>query len=237
MAKTTVDVLITELCKRMAWDFTAASTPRADVLQELNNAEKYILQRYSLNFLTTNQSVNLLTAGFTAALPSSPSIDVGKDLTIQRPSQDGELTYVPVDEWFESGGDSYGDWITTQPSEFTLIGNGAGVLVINFRPANTTGGTLVYGLIGQMQPIALADSAGSTSLIPETFEATLLRKRAEGVLKRLHRRPGYQELLAEVEKDLEGVFYPQYRTTKEKAVPDREQQERKVAREKLAEGV
>lgn len=237
MSKTTVDILITELVKRVGGDVTGGSQWRADALKELDRAEKYINQRFSLLSLVFPTTVTLNNGQSSVAAPAT--IDYGKSFAIQKASGEGELTYVPPDEWHEVGEDTYGDWESTKPSRFTFLTDGSGTMNLHFKPANSSGANITYNVVGQHVVIALIDAAvggGSTSLLPEGWENTLLIDRAEATLRRTMKRAGWEKLVKDTADEIE-VFYSSYRMTKEKATTDREQKERKVARETLAEGV
>ncbi|GEM_PF-1835195 len=236
MAKTTIDILVTELCNRIGWD-TAGSTQRADALKELDRAEKYIQQRHSLLNLMYATTATLNNNSSQVAMPSN--FDYGKDVIVQDSASGDQLEYIPPSDWWDSDQDSYGDWKATRPEGFTFFGDGTGVMFINFRPKNMTGGGLTYNILGQRTLITLIDAnngVGSTSLLPEGFETTLLLNRAEAVLKRVLRRAGWEELMQTVEGDIE-AFYASYRASKEEAMTDREQKERKIAATQFAEGV
>lgn len=240
MAKTAVDNLITNLCTRMGWATTSASVPRADALRQLNIEERRISQSHSLSYLLVKTTIDIASTASTAVVPTTPAMDVGKSWSIGRSLADakGKLIYVPPDEFEEMVIDGYGDWTATSPTIVMLANTTADppVPTFHFKPANTTGATLTLPITYQRVVAALTDGPSSYSVLPEGYEDTLLLESAEAELKRQRREPGWDVLAMRVEKAV-GMFYQGYRISREKPTTDREQEERKIAREKLSERV
>lgn len=223
MAKSTGAALITDLATRMDLDSTNA-TVRVDMLRQLNISLKEICQDHSLRFLVTQGTLSV--ASSSVAVPST--IDDSKALTLGRPDGTGEIEYVPTDEWYRTRIDTYGEPATpTEPTHYT-VALVAGVNTFLFKPAGLTA-TVPY--LAQAIVTALADNA-TGSVLPEGFEDTLLLDHAEGELRRAMNEPFWQELAARANEKKERL-YSSYRTTKEQPMTDREQEERKVSREKL----
>lgn len=229
MAKTGAQLLITNLAQRLDLDSTDA-TVRVDMLRQINISQQNILQDHSLSFMTDNGSRTLASAASSAAVPTT--IDVGKAITLGRAAGDGELQFVPLSEWWRANVDTYRMPTQTEPS-FWTIAQVAGVSTFLFKPANTSGGTLTIPYLAQLIPVAMTDASNSFSMLPEGWEDTLLLDSAEAELRRFHGEPFWQEIFARA-NDKKERLYASYRTTKEQAMTDREQKERKVAAETLA---
>lgn len=226
MAKTTAATLITDLAKRLDQDSTD-STVRADALRQLNISQKMICQDHSLRFLNGSGTVSVIASSVT--VPAT--IDDSKMMTLGKPSSDGEIEYVPPDEWFRTRTDLYGEGaVPTEPSHYTVAVVG-GVLKLLFLPAALTA-TVPY--LAQLLVTDMADGGGF-SVLPEGWEDTLLLDHAEMEMRRFLDEPQWQQLEARV-NDKKERLYSSYRTTKEQAMTDREQPERKVAKEKYADG-
>ena len=230
MAKTPAQTLITLLAKRMDLD-SADANVRADLLQQLNISQQDICHDHSLSFLVTNSSVTLNSALSYVAVPTG--VDVGKTVTLSRVAADGEIEYVPVDEWWRKRIDTYGSPTETEPSFFT-VANVSGVVSFLFKPGNTSGGNLVIPYIAQMVATDMTDGGASYSVLPEGWENTLLLIDAEAELRRVQNEPQWADMKARANERKERL-YSSYRTTKEQAMTDREQQERKVAKVKLSD--
>lgn len=229
MAKTPASTLITDLAKRLDLDPTDNVGVRPDMLRQLNVSQAGAVQDHSLRFLNTLIVIALLNNASSAAVPTT--IDDGKALALGRASGDGRLEYVPPDEWFTTHLDTYREPTQTEPSFYT-VAIVSGVNTFLFKPGNTSGSTLNIPLQAQLLPVAMTDGA-TFSVLPETWEDTLLLDDAEGRLRRYDGMDGWQDLIAD-SNDKKERLYSSYRTTKEQPVTSREQEERKTAREKLA---
>ncbi len=229
MAKTAAATLITDLAKRLDQD-SADATVQADMLRQLNISQQAICQDHSLRFLNTNGTVTLNSAVSSAAVPTT--LDDGKSFTLGRAAGDGEIEYVPPDEWFRVHLDTYRMPTQTGPSHYT-IALVSGVNTLLFKPGNTSGLAMSIPYMGQAVPVAMTNSGASFSVLPEGWEDTLLLDHAEIELRRFHGEaiPSY---LAERAAEKQERLYASYRTTKEQAMTDREQPERKIAREQFA---
>lgn len=237
MAKTPASTLISDLCKRV--DMNPGTTgdgsaERLDALRMLNASQSTVLQDHSLRFLVDEGTLTLLSAGSSVAVPTT--IDDGKLISLGRPGGDGEIVYVPPDEWFRTNLDTYRQPATgnsaTHPSYYT-ISRVAGVNTFLFKPSNTSGGNLSIPYKAQAVPVAMTDSASSFSVLPEGWEDSLLIDHAEIEWRRVIGMD-MPNGLAERTSNKQERLYSSYRTTKEQPMTDREQSERKVAREKLA---
>lgn len=227
MAKTSAQQLITDLAKRMGLDSTDATNARPDMLRQLNISQKMICQDHSLRFLASNGSLTVVASA--CAVPNT--IDDGKAMTLSKPSRDGEIVYVPPDEWFTQRVDTYGEGAApTEPTRYTIAQVG-GALTFLFLPS-ALGATVPY--IAQLLVTDMTDAGGSTSVLPAGWEDTLLLDHAEAELRRAMNEPQWIELNARVD-DKKERLYSSYRTTKEQAMTDREQKERKVAHAQLAD--
>jgi hypothetical protein len=228
MAKTPASTLITLLAKRMDLDSTDA-TVRADMLQQLNISQQDICGDHSLSFLLTNSTVTLTSGGSSVAVPSG--LDISKAFTLGRVAGDGEIEFVPADEWYRKRIDTYGSPTETEPSFFT-VANVAGTTTFLFKPGNSSGGNLAIPYLAQSLPTDMTDSGASYSVLPEGWENTLLLIDAEAELRRVQNEPQWAEMKARANERKERL-YASYRTTKEQAMTDREQSERKIAKTKL----
>ncbi len=232
MAKTAAQTLITDLIRKMGLDSADATNARPDALRQLNISQKMICQDHSLSFLATSATVSLLSGNSTVAVPTT--IDVGKAMTLGKVAGDGEIEYVPVDEWFRTRIDIYGEGaVPTEPTHYT-IAFAASVYSFIFKPTNTSGGNLAVPYIAQALVTDMTDASNSYSILPEGWEDTLLLDHAEAELRRIMNEPQWVELNARV-NDKKERLYSSYRTTKEAAMTDREQQERKLHQVKLAD--
>jgi hypothetical protein len=227
MAKTTGATLITDLAKRLDLDSTDATT-RTDMLRQLNISQHEIVQAHSLKFLADDGTLTLTSTASSVAVPTG--IDTGKAMTLGRADGKGSLKYIPLDEWYQKRRNTYGSLAQTEPNSYTII-NDAGTETFLFDVA-ASGGSKSIPYIAQKIATAIADSS-STSILPEGWEDTLLLTHAEAELRRLNKEPLAEELYARA-NDLKERLYSSYRTTKEQQMTDREQEERKVARENLA---
>jgi hypothetical protein len=230
MAKTPAATLISDLAKRLDLDSTDSTNVRPDLLRQLNISQTTILQDRSLRFLVTGGLLVLHTA--TAAVVVPTTLDDGKAMSLGRPDGNGRLEYVPPDEWHSVGLDVLNMPPLTAPNRYTVAIAG-GVLTFLFLPPNSTGGDLNIPYLAQLIPVAMTDASNSYSMFPEGWEDSLLLDHAEGELRRFLGKPFWQELASRADDKAERL-YASYRTTKEKTVVDREQKERKVAREQLA---
>jgi hypothetical protein len=233
MAKTPASTLISDLCKRV--DMNPGTTgdgsaERLDALRMLNSAQSALLQDHSLRFLVDEGTLTLNSAASSAAVPTT--IDDGKLITLGRATGDGEIEYVPPDEWYRTHLDTYRMPTQTGPSYWT-ISRVAGVNTFLFKPGNTSGGALSIPYKAQAVPVAITDSASSESSMPLGWEDSLLIDRAEIDWRRLIGEPVPDDLLART-TDKQERLYSSYRTSKEQPMTDREQIERKVAREQYA---
>jgi len=228
MAKTPASTLISDLAKRIDLD-PADPTVQADMLRQLNISQMSLLQDHSLRFMQDYSTVTLLSAASTAAVPTT--IDDGKTLTLGRVSGDGEIEYVPIDEWFTTNIDTYRQPAQTGPSYYT-IAQVAGVRTFLFKPGNTSGGSMAIPIAGQLVPVAMTNASNSYSMLPEGWEDTLLLDHAEVELRRFADEAAPDDLIARA-TDKQERLYSSYRTTKETGTTDREQVEMKNAREKL----
>lgn len=230
MAITTTDVLITDLARRLGHD-SAAALVRTDMLRRLNTSLQEIVQDHSFLFLATNGTVTVLSGTSSIAVPTT--IDAGKALTLGRADGAGELTYVPPDDWFGHRIDTYESPTQTEPSAFTIARVG-GVLTFLFK-VGAVGSNRVIPYIGQAFVTALTDSNGSSPMLPEGFENSLLLIDAEAEERRIMREPDWKELKDRA-NDKKERLYSSWRTTKDQSMTDRELTETKVSREKLAPG-
>jgi len=231
VAKTPASTLITNLAQRLDLDSTDATT-RADMLRQLNISQQNVLQDHSLSFMSTSGTLSLPTSGGGNSVAVPTTIDRGKALTLGRAVGDGEIEYVAQADWYRTNNDTYRMPTQTEPSYYT-IALVSGVDTFLFKPANTSGGTLTIPYLAQLVPVAMTDAGGSFSMLPEGWEDTLLLDAAEAELRRFHGEPFWQEVFTRA-NDKKERLYSSYRTTKDQPNTDREQEERKVSREKLA---
>jgi hypothetical protein len=232
MAKTSADKLITDLAKRLDLDPTDATNVRPDMLRQLNVSHQNVLQDHSLSFLSTSGTLSLLNSGGGNSVAVPTTIDRGKAITLGRAAGDGEIEYVPQSEWFRANTDTYRMPGQTEPSYYTIT-QVSGTDTFLFKPANGTFGTLSIPYLAQLVPVAMTDASNSFSMLPEGWEDTLLLDSAEAELRRFHGEPFWSEVFDRA-NDKKERLYASYRTTKEQPMTDREQKERKVAKETLA---
>lgn len=228
MAKTAAATLITDLAKRLDLD-SADATVRADILRQLNISQHDIVQAHSLKFLIDDGTVTLTSGNASVAVPSG--IDTGKAMTLGRADGNGEIEYCPFDQWYRTRIDTYGEPTQTEPSYYTIV-NDNGTETFLFKPA-ASGGNKTIPYIAQKVATVMTDASNSYSILPEGWEDTLLLVDAEAELRRAYREEGWQDL-KQRSNDLKERLYSSYRATKEQAMTDREQEERKVASEQLA---
>ena len=149
MAKTAAQTLITNLADRLDLDSTDA-TVRADMLRQINISQSALVQDHSLRFLNTSGTITLNSAATSAAVPTT--LDDGKSFTLGRATSDGEIEYVPPDEWFRTHLDVYRMPTQTGPSYYT-IALVSGTNTILFKPGNTSGAGMSIPYMGQaLQP-------------------------------------------------------------------------------------
>lgn len=233
MAKSPASTLVTDLCKRLDNNPGAVgdgSAERLDALRQLNISQTTLVQDHSLRFLNTNGTITLNSAASSAAMPTT--LDDGKSFTLGRAASDGEIDYVPPDEWFRTNLDTYRMPTQTGPSFYT-VAVVSGTLTILFKPGNTSGSSMAIPYMGQALATVMTDATNSFSVLPEGWEDSLLLDHAEIELRRFNNEP-VPDYLAQRAMDKQERLYSSYRTTKEQAMTDREQEERKVARETLA---
>lgn len=230
MNKTPASTLITDLAKRIDQDSTDAGV-QADMLRQLNISHQAVLQDHSLRFLNTNGTITLASGASSAALPTT--LDDGKVFSLGRVAGDGEIEYVPPDEWFRTRLDTYRAAAETGPSYYT-VAVVSGVNTLLFKPANTSGSSMAIPFMGQAIPVAMTNASNSYSALPEGWEDTLLLDHAEIEMRRFlgEAIPDY---LAKRAMEKQERLYSSYRTSKEQPMTDREQPERKIAREQYAE--
>lgn len=233
MAKTPASTLVTDLCKRLDLNPGAVgdgSADRTDMLRQLNISQQQLTQEESLSFMLADDTLTLNSAASSAAVPST--IDVGKGVTLGRASGDGEIEWVPPDEWYRTHLDTYRMPSQAAPSYFT-IARVSSVSTFLFKPPNTSGGPLTIPYKAHIVATALTDATDSLSVLPEGWENTILLDLAELELRKLNGEP-IPEYLPPRVRDGRKALYANYRTTKEQPMTDREQAERKQAREVFA---
>jgi hypothetical protein len=224
MAKTSADILITDILHRMGRDTTGVKE-RADVLHQLNISQHEICDEQSLRFLMTPPTATLAVVASTCAVPAT--IDPSKTMTLGRPSGDGEITYVELDAWYTTAIDLYGQGSAqTEPTHYTVAGSN-----FYFKPP-ALNATVPY--LAQLRVVDMTDANNSYSMLPEGYEHTLLAVDCEAELRRELNEPQAAELKARADRKRE-VLYGAERTTKLKAWVDREQKERKVEKAQLAD--
>lgn len=232
MAKTPVSTLITDLAKRLDLNPGAVgdgSAERVDLLRQLNVSQMSILQDYSLRFLETDGTLALANSASTVAVPTT--IDDGKTMTLGKSTGDGELTYVEPDAWYKTFAPT-----TSPPTTplFYTISLVSGTLTFSFKPTNTSGSSINIPYKAQLIPVAMAtDATNVYSVLPEGWEDTLLLDHAEVEQRRFIGEALPEYLLKRIEMKSE-LLYASYRSTKEVPWTDREQKDRKAARELLA---
>lgn len=223
MAKTSADVLITDILHRMGRDTTGVKE-RADCLHQLNISQHEICDEMSLRFLMTPPStLNVINSQ--AAVPAA--IDPSKLITFGRVSGDGEVVYVELDAWYRTAIDHYGEGAAqTEPTHYTVSGS-----TFLFKPA---GLTVALPYLAQLRVVDLTDANNSFSMLPEGYEHTLLAIDAEAELRRELNEPQYAEMKQRA-KDKRDVLYGAERTSKIAAKTDREQKERKIEKSQLSD--
>jgi hypothetical protein len=227
MAKTSVQQLITDMCKRMGFDSNDATNARPDMLRQLNISQRMICQDHSLRFLVTTGTLSVVASA--VAVPAT--IDDAKTITLGKPAGDGEIEYVQTDNWYRTRVDTFGEGTAPVEPTYYTVAQVAGTLTFLFLPANITA-TVPY--LAQLLVTALTDAGNSFSNLPEGWEDTLLIDHAEAEFRRFMNEPQWQELLERV-NDKKERLYSSYRTTKEQAMTDREQLERKTAVDKYSD--
>ena len=226
MAKTSAQTLIADLAKKLHLDPNDATNVRPDMLRQLNISQKMICQDHSLRFLITISTFSVVSSS--AAVPAT--IDESKSMTLGKPSGDGEIEYVAIDDWFRTRVDTYGEGTgPTEPSTYT-VALVAGVSTFLFLP---TGLSVTVPYLAQLLVTDMTDS-GSVFSVLNGWEDTLLLDHAESELRRVLNEPQWAELNARVE-DKKERLYSSYRTTKEQAMTDREQKEKKIAKDTLSD--
>jgi hypothetical protein len=232
MAKLTGNVLVDRLCDRMAWSKAAASAQRLAAIRLLQEADDWFSALASHKHLERTDDLVLANNADTVAVPAW--VDVGKSMQLDAP--DGtDVDILPADKFRRETQYTYGAWGLTTPKVCTIRGAGAtGVLSFVFSRTNGTGGNLTFKLTAQQLRTPLTDDGGSTLLIPETYETSIILTRAE------HKGKGeIRAIVTDREReDFQGVvdaFLDQFRSTREVPKPDSEQVKRKQA-EQLQEG-
>lgn len=224
MAKTGAAQIITDVLKRLGYDWTDATPlgPRADALRQLNISNREILTEHSLRFMLLGPTaLNIVTS--VAAIPAT--VDPSKTMLLTRTSSGEEIIYKAPDEWGQDGIDTYGNTTQTEPTTYTVVG--ANFL---FHPLALTT-TCQY--IAQARVTALIDDAASFSQLPEGWEEKLLAIDCEAEMRRQVNEPHWQDLKARA-KELREALYASERTSKLVQKTDREQKERKIEQTQLS---
>lgn len=232
MAKLTGQALVTRLCDRLGQAGTAAH--RLAALDLLNDAEKWFASIGSFKHLEREGTVTLPNAAISVTVPDW--VDIGKTMSLSLPNGNGELKILPADQFRRDTRYTYGAWGLTQPASCHLTADSAGIVSFTFDRANATGGNLVYPLSAQQLPNTITDSAsaGTGSSLPDGYEVTILLKRAEFEGKREIRAIVTDQERRDLDRSVE-AFLDQYRSSKERPMPDSETERRKVS-EALQEG-
>src|SRR5688500_6077671 len=103
MAKTAASVLISDLAKRLDLDPGSVgdgSAVRADILRQLTISQNEICQAHSRKFLADDTSASLANNASSVAFPTG--FDASKAMTVGRSDSDGEIEFVPIDEWYRT---------------------------------------------------------------------------------------------------------------------------------------
>lgn len=218
----------------MGW--ADAATERADCLNAINYAERYIANADALLYLNREWPivVNNGAAAAYVAIPTAPAVDVGKDFTIE--DENGmPLQYCAPDELKGRTVASY-DRVATGPAGYTVVIDPADeVPKFKFNPP-VPAGSRNYLLIGQRAIIALADAGGSFSLLPEGYEITLLLPIAEQWLKQRKHEIDAAMLDPQTQRELDSFFEKQ-RVNKKHATTDKDLERRKIEEVQLESGV
>lgn len=214
-----VQTLIDELLDRIAWPTTNNSAHRAKCLVALNNVERKIAQRGSWQYLSVKATLALLNNQQKAVLPTNPAVDPLKAASLADDA--GPLRFLPVGDFdMEPLDTGYLVTRTNRPGIFTIARDGGGgVLTAFFDTLNTTGSTITYSFTYQQVAQALADNTNSFSLLPETYEKTILLDGAEIEIKRIIKAPIEQWYLQAYSQAVE-QFFSANRTTKPEAKTD-----------------
>jgi len=224
--------LIDRLLSLVDWRFTSttADQERIDALNALQFCEQLIAQSESLMYLETETTLSLATARDYVVLPSDPVIDYGKDIVLGVPGGEGVIDYLPPDK-FVAVKLSTAYAIGSDPSCYTIVRDHAsGERRFKFKPGNTSGGALTIPLWAQRVPPPLIDNTvgtGSTSLLTDGYDVTLLLPLAEEYIKSKRYEFGLDQLSASLSAQMQ-AFYSKQRSNKEKAMTDRGRERRKV---------
>ena len=235
--------LITKLLMLVGWKATInpADQERVDALHFLNFAEKLISQSEALKYLDVRTTIALLTATSDVAVPSAPVIDFGKDYWIETAGLDGLIPSSPPDEFAAMSLQNMttGDRLTANPTRHLAALDGATTTMkFFFKPGNTSGSTMNLPITYQRIVPELIDDAASVSLLPETYEITLLLRVAELEIKRLRNEAGWEQLRDEVngQNGQLDLFYSKFRANKKTTQTDANLERRKVEDDQLTIG-
>lgn len=221
--------LIDRLLSLVGWKATSntADQERIDCLNALNFAEQFIAQAEALSYLRTLGSLTANAA--TVAIPSD--MDIGKDYTIENSAGTNIVEYKAPDEFVRHAAPSF-DRIVATVAIHTLVVD-AGATKFRFKP--TPGAPETLPITYQKIPPALTDAGGSTSVLPEGYELTLLIVIAEQYIKR-RRNAIDADFLDAQTKDMLSAFYDKFRDNKKTTTTDQGRERRKVDEDQLAPG-
>jgi hypothetical protein len=228
---THVQDLVTELCTRMAWS-TAAGTQRTRALKEINRAEKWIAQQGSFLYLSKRDSLTLNNGASSVAAPSD--YDYGKAAAIVGDS--GLLEYKKLGDFDAIGMRTGGNMIRTDRPGYWTFAFATSTATIFLKPANTSGSNLSLTFTYQRRVAALTDATNSYSLLPETYEDTILLDRAEYYAKKMLGIPMGAKFIEELDSQL-ATFFGAQRTTNPESQPDGETEAAKIYETQLQPGV
>jgi hypothetical protein len=224
--------LIDRLLTLVGWQASAnpSDPQRIDCLNALNFAESYIAQSEALKYLDVRTTISANAAA--VAVPTNPAIDFGKDYVLETSDGLARIEVVPPDEFAARGSETFDRIVSKAAVAMLAVDASDATLKWFFKP---TPSAETIPLTYQRVPAALTDSGGSTSLLPEGYELTLLLMIAEAYVKR-RRNSLESDFLDASTRALLDQFYDKQRTSKLKPMTDKSRERRKVDEEALAPG-
>jgi len=224
---TSIQALITEVLRRIGLS-TANADNRARALAKANEGERHIAQPGSFLYLSRLYAITLNNLASSIPMPTSPSIDFGKSMSLRIVGEPGYLDYYPHDRFRTGAISSFYALRNDRPSTWSFWRSANGIMTMYFNPANSVGANLSLELVAQQAVQPLIDDTISFSLLPETYEETLLAGFMEAKLRYELSRPGWKDKQDEFDELLE-IFYTGQRTSKEEPHTDNEAALRKRA--------
>jgi len=211
-----------------------ASAQRKDALKIFDRCEKAISQFDGLLYLVRRGLLTMASGASSAALPTAPPMDFGKDFTVKMPSGRGDVDIVSAGDFTAPAYPSRDVIEAVASKAYLAIDSADGLMKLWFDWTNPGPGSVDFPIVFQQAVIDLVDGTAATnvSLLPEGYELTILLPMAEEFTKTRRSQPSVEALTGELKVRME-AFYGKYRSNKQQAVTDRNRERRKVESDEL----